>query len=60
MGGVDEIAFDVNTILFCILLVVENVHQQCDSDILLFDEAHFQAMELQALSWKPHNTTSIC
>jgi hypothetical protein len=60
MVGVDEIALDVNTILFCIWLVVENAHQQCHNDILLFDEAHFQAMELQALSQKPHNTTSIC
>jgi len=50
----------MNTILFCILLDVENVHQQCDIDILLFDEAHFQAMEFQALSQKPHNMISIC
>jgi hypothetical protein len=50
MGGVHEIAFDVNTILFCILLNVENVHHQCDNDILLFDETHFQAVELQVLS----------
>jgi len=60
MGELDEIALDMNTILFCILLDVENVHQQCDNDILLFDEAHFQAMEFQALSHKPHNMTSIC
>jgi hypothetical protein len=36
------------------------MYQQCDNDILLFDEAHFRAMEFQALSWKPRNMTSIC
>lgn len=26
----------------------------------MFDEARFQAMELQALLWKPHDMTFVC
>lgn len=59
VGRVNEtIPFDMNTILSHSLSDVENVHQQCDSDV--FDEMHFQIMELQALLWKPHNRTFIC
>jgi hypothetical protein len=59
VGRVNEtIPLETNIILFHSLSNVENVHQQCDIDV--FDEVHFQTMELQALLWKPHNRTFIC
>jgi hypothetical protein len=62
MGGIDEVTFNVN---ICqpshYLSNVKNVHWQCDqSDVLVSNKAHLQAMEMQALLWKLHNRTSIC
>ncbi len=46
VGKVNEtIPLHINIILSHSLSNVENVHQQCDNDV--FDEVHFQTMELQ-------------
>jgi len=59
VGRVNEtIPLDTNIILSHNLSNVEDVHQQCDIDV--FDEVHFQTMELQVLLWKPHSRTFIC
>jgi hypothetical protein len=62
MGGIDEVTPNVN---ICqpshYLSNVKSVHHQCDqNDVLMFNKAHLQAMEVQALLWKLHNKTSIC
>ncbi len=64
IDGIDEVFPNVNTIPFRFhnFSNVESVHQQqCDNDLsIAFDEVYLQAMEQQALLWKPHNRTSIC
>jgi hypothetical protein len=60
VGGGNEFAPNLSTILFHKLSIVKNVHQQCDNDLWQSNQAHFQVMELQLLLWKPHNMTSIC
>jgi hypothetical protein len=64
VGGIDEVLLDVSTNLFRShnFSNVESVHQQqCDNDLpVIFDEVYPQAMDQQALLWKPHLKTSIC
>ncbi len=64
ISGVDEVLSYVSTIPFQFHTFsnVESVHQwQCDNDLqITFNEMYFQAMEQQALLWKPHSRTSIC
>jgi hypothetical protein len=60
VGGVDAVDLDVSTISFPSFLHVESVHQQCNNDLSLSNEAHFLVMEFQALLWKPQNMLFIC
>ncbi len=64
VDGIDEVIFYVSTIPCRShnFSHVESVHQQqCDNDLpITFDEVYIQAMEKQALLWKPHNRTFIC
>jgi hypothetical protein len=64
VSGIDGVLPNVSTNLFWYhdFSNVESVHQQqCDNDLpIIFDEVYPQAMEEQALLWKPHIKTSIC
>jgi len=64
VSGIDEVLPNVNTNPFQShnFSNVESVHQQqCDNILpIILDEVYVQAMEQQALLWKPHNKTSIC
>jgi hypothetical protein len=42
------------------LLNVENVHLQCDNDLVDDDELHLAAIVIQIHKWKPNNKNSIC
>jgi hypothetical protein len=42
------------------LLDVENVHLQCDNNLVKTNEQHFLVIVAQAHKWKPDNRNSIC
>jgi hypothetical protein len=59
-GGVnDKLACDVNVNLVANILDIENIHLQCDNDLLKTNEIHFIIIEAQAQKWKAHNMNSI-
>jgi hypothetical protein len=58
VGGVDEDNHKLNGNPITNLLDVENVHLQCDNDLVKTNEQHFVAIASQAHKWKLDNKTS--
>lgn len=59
VGGMGEVACDVNINPFSNLLNVESEHPQCDN-LLKNDDVQLGAIKVQIQQWKLHNMTSIC
>jgi hypothetical protein len=60
VGGVDEDFHGLNENLKTNSLDVENVHLQCDNDLVYNDELHLATIATEAQKWKPNNKNSIC
>jgi hypothetical protein len=60
VGGVDEDNHRLSGNPTTSLLDVENVHLQCDNNLVKTNEQHFVAIATQAHKWKPDNKYSIC
>jgi hypothetical protein len=60
VGGVDEYFHGLSEILTPDSLDVENIHLQCDNDLIENDEMHLAAIATQAQKWKPNIKNSIC
>jgi hypothetical protein len=60
VGGVDEDNHKLSGNSITNLLDVENVHLQCDNNLVKINEQHFLAIAAQAHKWKLDNKNSIC
>jgi hypothetical protein len=60
VGGVDEDFHGLSENLIANSLDVENVHLQCDNDLVYNDELNLVAIAIKAQKWKPNNKNSIC
>jgi len=59
VGGVDEDTYGLSNNSTTKLLDVENVHLQCDNDLVDDDELHIAAIIIQTHKWKPNNKNLI-
>jgi hypothetical protein len=60
VGGVDEDTYGLSKNSTIRLLDVENVHLQCDNDLVDDDELHLAVIIIQIHKWKPNNKNLIC
>jgi len=60
VGGVDEDTYGLSKNSTTMLLDVENVHHQCDNDLVDDDELHLVVIVITIHKWKPNNKNSIC